>query len=148
MLLASLANGCVRLLYACRLARSIHKRKFRQGLGMVGSPDATTNGRGKSMTQIHREHKRRKMMKRTILIAAFAAGSHAQAASWHRLWRVTQAAMLASTTADVASRSQKEKNDETNNSDRSLRRWLSCSSGLMAPPLARHPSGNAGQHYG
>src|ERR1017187_1317664 len=32
---------------------------------------------------------------------------------------------------------QKEKNDETNNSDRSLRRWLSCSSGLMAPPLAR-----------
>jgi hypothetical protein len=70
---------------------------------MVGSPDATTNGRGKSMTQIHREHKRRKMMKRTILIAAFAAGSHAQAASWHRLWRVTQAAMLASTTADVAS---------------------------------------------
>src|ERR1035437_3557172 len=98
MLLASLANGCARLLYDCHLARSIHKRKFRQGLGMVGSPDATTNGRGKSMTQIHREHKRRKMMKRTILIAAFAAGSHA--------------------------------------------------SGLMAPPLARHPSGNAGQHYG
>ena len=99
MLLASLANGCVRLLCDCRLARSIHKRKFRQGLGMVGSPDATTNGRGKSMTPIHKG-------------------------------------------------TQKEKNDETNNSDRSLRRWLSCSSGLMAPPLARHPSGNAGQHYG
>lgn len=42
-------------------------------------------------------------MKRTILIAVLAAASHAQAASWHRLWRVTQAAMLASTTADVAS---------------------------------------------
>ena len=42
-------------------------------------------------------------MKRTILIAVLAAASHAQAASWHRVWHITQAALLASTTADVAS---------------------------------------------
>ena len=42
-------------------------------------------------------------MKRAILIAVLAAGSHAQAASWRRILRVTQAALLASTAADVAS---------------------------------------------
>ncbi|MGA2741734.1 MAG: hypothetical protein ABSG65_30390 [Bryobacteraceae bacterium] len=39
-----------------------------------------------------------------ILIAALAAGgSHAQAASWRRILRFTQAALVASTAADVAS---------------------------------------------
>lgn len=42
-------------------------------------------------------------MKRAILIAILAAAPHAQAASWRRFWRVTQAALVASTVADVAS---------------------------------------------
>jgi len=42
-------------------------------------------------------------MKRTILIAILVTASHAQAASWHRVWRVTQAALVASTAADVVS---------------------------------------------
>ncbi|HXM42373.1 MAG TPA: hypothetical protein VN924_14055 [Bryobacteraceae bacterium] len=45
-------------------------------------------------------------MKRPILIALIAlsaAGSNAQAASWRRVLRITQAALLASTAADAAS---------------------------------------------
>jgi len=43
------------------------------------------------------------MLKRTALIALLVVCSHAQAASWRRVWRATEAALVAGTAADAAS---------------------------------------------